>query len=79
MEETVINEKQSPGKKSSEISGISRPGDETPTPVEGAQVACYAVDKNGIKLHPQPTSDPLDPLNWSNFQKHTILSAVMLK
>lgn len=37
------------------------------------------VEKNGIKLHPQPTSDPLDPLNWSRLQKHTILGIVMFK
>lgn len=30
-------------------------------------------------VHPQPTSDPLDPLNWSRLQKHTILGIVMLK
>ena len=30
-------------------------------------------------LHPQPTSDPLDPLNWSAFQKNSILGIVMLK
>lgn len=29
--------------------------------------------------HPQATSDPLDPLNWSSFRKHTILAIVMLK
>lgn len=37
------------------------------------------VTKDGIKLHPQPTSDPLDPLNWSSLWKHTILGIVMLK
>ena len=31
------------------------------------------------KVHPQPTTDPLDPLNWSTLQKHVILSIVMLK
>lgn len=35
------------------------------------------VTKDGFRLHPQPTSDPLDPLNWSSFQKHTILGIVM--
>lgn len=38
-----------------------------------------AVNKNGIKLHPQPTADSLDPLNWSSLQKHVILSIVMFK
>ncbi|TQB72797.1 hypothetical protein MPDQ_006440 [Monascus purpureus] len=42
-------------------------------------VTATTVEKNGIKLHPQPTSDPLDPLNWSRLQKHTILGIVMFK
>ena len=52
-----------------------------PTTIQnGTQLAgAEAVHKNGIRLHPQPTSDPLDPLNWSSFQKHGILSIVMLK
>ncbi|KAF7718494.1 Uncharacterized protein PECH_003698 [Penicillium ucsense] len=33
----------------------------------------------GAKVHPQPTTDPLDPLNWSKCQKHVILGIVMLK
>ena len=37
------------------------------------------VTKDDIKLHPQPTTDPLDPLNWSWFQKHSILGIVMFK
>ncbi|KAF7506824.1 hypothetical protein GJ744_011170 [Endocarpon pusillum] len=43
------------------------------TDVEGA------VTKDGIKIHPQPTADPLDPLNWSPWRKNTILSIVMIK
>ena len=39
----------------------------------------FAVSKDGIKIHPQPTSDPLDPLNWSTVKKHTILGIVMFK
>ncbi len=35
------------------------------------------VFKDGVKLHPQPTADPLDPLNWSSFRKNTILATVM--
>ena len=35
------------------------------------------VSKDGVKLHPQPTTDPLDPLNWSWMKKHTILAIVM--
>ncbi|KAL2830078.1 major facilitator superfamily domain-containing protein [Aspergillus cavernicola] len=37
------------------------------------------IEQNGIRVHPQPTSDPLDPLNWSRLQKHTILAIVMFK
>ena len=33
--------------------------------------------KDGVRLHPQPTADPLDPLNWSWIKKHTILGIVM--
>ncbi|RJE19998.1 Mfs transporter [Aspergillus sclerotialis] len=41
--------------------------------------AIDAVEHNGIRVHPQPTADPLDPLNWSRLQKHTILGIVMFK
>jgi hypothetical protein len=33
--------------------------------------------KDGFRLQPQPTSDPLDPLNWTAFQKNTLLAIVM--
>ena len=33
--------------------------------------------RNGVPLHPQPTTDPLDPLNWSKIRKYTILAIVM--
>lgn len=31
------------------------------------------------QIFPKTTADPLDPLNWSGFRKHTILGIVMLK
>lgn len=37
------------------------------------------VTRNGFKLHPQPTTDPLDPLNWTSLRKHVILGIVMFK
>ncbi|RMZ81297.1 hypothetical protein DV737_g2573, partial [Chaetothyriales sp. CBS 132003] len=37
------------------------------------------ITRDGFRVHPQPTSDPLDPLNWSNIQKHSILAIVMFK
>ena len=39
----------------------------------------HSVMRDGVKLHPQPTVDPLDPLNWSSLKKHTILGIVMFK
>ena len=38
-----------------------------------------AVTKDGLRIHPQPTTDPLDPLNWSPWRKHSILAFVMIK
>ncbi|GKT45010.1 quinidine resistance protein 3 [Colletotrichum spaethianum] len=36
------------------------------------------LTKDGFSVHPQPVSgDAMDPLNWSPFQKHTILAIVM--
>ncbi|KAK8174275.1 major facilitator superfamily transporter [Phyllosticta citrichinensis] len=35
------------------------------------------VLKHGLRLHPQPTSDPLDPLNWSTARKNSILVILM--
>lgn len=34
------------------------------------------VDKFGKLLVPTPTADPMDPLNWSNAQKYTIVAIV---
>jgi hypothetical protein len=47
--------------------------DAVETVIEGA------VTKDGIKVHPQPTTDPLDPLNWSTWRKSVILAIVMIK
>ncbi|OCK91964.1 MFS general substrate transporter [Cenococcum geophilum 1.58] len=35
------------------------------------------IVQDGVKLHPQPTSDPLDPLNWSTGRKNGVLSTAM--
>lgn len=35
------------------------------------------LSEGGIVFHPQAVDDALDPLNWSSFQKHTILAIVM--
>lgn len=41
------------------------------------QHAEHNISKDGVRLHPQPTADPFDPLNWSSFSKHIILAIVM--
>jgi hypothetical protein len=44
----------------------------------GQITAEVLLDPNGFKLFPQPVrGDDLDPLNWTSFQKHVILSIVM--
>lgn len=44
----------------------------------GQITAEVLLDPNGFKLFPQPVrGDDLDPLNWSSWQKHVILSIVM--
>jgi hypothetical protein len=48
----------------------SRPGDTGAS--EGSNLS-----GNGTQVHPQPTNDPLDPLNWTKLRKHTILAIVM--
>lgn len=50
--------------------------------IEGSSQTTPEVDhgvvlKHGMKLHPQPTSDPLDPLNWSTARKNSILVILM--
>lgn len=51
---------------------------DVPDTEAGYITADVPVDKNGFKLFPIPVQgDPLDPLNWSWFQKHAILSIVM--
>ncbi|KAI4180612.1 MAG: hypothetical protein LQ346_006953 [Caloplaca aetnensis] len=44
---------------------------------EIGQAEDIGISKDGLKVHPQPTADPLDPLNWSSFKKNSILAIVM--
>lgn len=37
----------------------------------------FAPDAEGMEVHPWPTDDILDPLNWSKAQKWTSLGIVM--
>lgn len=49
----------------------------SPDPVDSAQGEAL-LSKSGVVLHPHPVqNDVLDPLNWSSFQKHTLLAIVM--
>lgn len=48
-----------------------------PIDSEISQSEEVGVVKDGMRVHPQPTGDPLDPLNWSAFKKHLILAIVM--
>lgn len=75
-------EKHEIGEKDTKDDAFQTSNDQiSTTPIDHGTQILYqaAVNKNGIKLHPQPTSDSLDPLNWSSFQKHTILAIVMFK
>ncbi|KAI9751275.1 MAG: hypothetical protein M4579_006128 [Chaenotheca gracillima] len=46
-------------------------------PVHSGDHQMAEMTKDGVRLHPQPTSDPLDPLNWTLWRKHIILGIVM--
>ncbi|EFQ28962.1 major facilitator superfamily transporter [Colletotrichum graminicola] len=52
-----------------------------PTPHEhgiGKTTQEVTLTKDGFSVHPQPVpGDAMDPLNWSSFQKQTILAIVM--
>ncbi|KAJ5563416.1 hypothetical protein N7535_008580 [Penicillium sp. DV-2018c] len=78
---TDINEKEQSKKTNSKYSSSDDQDNQTSMPMaQGTQILYHAaVGTNGIRLHPQPTADALDPLNWSKFQKHIILSIVMFK
>ena len=43
--------------------------------VRNSYITSSSTEKEGV--HPQPTTDPLDPLNWTALKKHTILGIVM--
>lgn len=58
---------------------ITAMDEKQPVPTELGVMGDTTLEQNGFKIHPQPTSDPLDPLNWSRLEKHTILGIVMFK
>jgi hypothetical protein len=68
--------------KSSQGNGPSTSLDQMHVSIEkgDTHLVCNAGGTtDGTKVHPQPTTDPLDPLNWSTIQKHVILAIVMFK
>ncbi|KAI9847086.1 MAG: hypothetical protein M1837_003204 [Sclerophora amabilis] len=72
--EPQLQEKNADAVKGEEVYGSQTYADkislEDRTPSEGL------LTRHGLKLHPQPTGDPLDPLNWSFWRKHMILGIV---
>ncbi|PLB44313.1 putative MFS transporter [Aspergillus steynii IBT 23096] len=58
---------------------ISLSDEKKPAPLEEANESLPNPEDEDIIIHPQRTSDPLDPLNWSWMRKHSILGIVMLK
>ena len=65
-----MNEKELNGDKHGEIK-------KAPFDAELGHSSEVGIFKEGVKVHPEPTADPLDPLNWPRWRKHTILAIVM--
>lgn len=69
-------------KETYQINGLGPSSEPMQVSIEkgDTHLVCDAgVPAERTKVHPQPTADPLDPLNWSTLQKHVILAIVMLK
>jgi hypothetical protein len=62
-----------------DIHAIDAPSQPEVNPIAHGMFRDTSLNSHTTKIHPQPTSDPLDPLNWSRFQKNAVLSIVMLK
>ncbi|KAF7173595.1 hypothetical protein CNMCM5623_005856 [Aspergillus felis] len=62
-----------------DLQRVSAIDEKQSVPIELGVIGETTIQQNGIKIHPQPTSDPLDPLNWSRLEKHSILGIVMFK
>ncbi|KAF1972471.1 major facilitator superfamily transporter [Bimuria novae-zelandiae CBS 107.79] len=59
--------------ESKKEAGVSTPTKDAPDSGHGE----VFLSDTDILRHPQAVDDALDPLNWSSFQKHTILAIVM--
>jgi hypothetical protein len=71
-----MDELTNPEKTMDEKHGIKEGPMSSHLPITGSEDVPMVM-RDGIKLHPQPTSDPLDPLNWSRWRKNAILAIVM--
>lgn len=60
----------SAGEDLSQNSGIAKHEEEAPGPLK--------MDPRGLPLSPQPTSDPMDPLNWNRWLKLMVLTEVSI-
>lgn len=83
MAATTGGEESTPGFNSKEEKILMVERDEFPSNDVGNEkgsiphVEHHIVSKDGVVLHPQPTADALDPLNWSAWKKNSILAIVM--
>lgn len=74
-----MDEKIKTNGQSGDIHVADTPSQSEVNPIDHGMFRDTSLNNYTTKTHPQPTSDPLDPLNWSRFQKNGILSIVMLK
>lgn len=83
MAATTGGEENTPGLNSKEEKILMVERDEFPSNDVSNEkgsvphVEHHIVSKDGVVLHPQPTADALDPLNWSAWKKNSILAIVM--
>lgn len=83
MAATIMGQENTPGltDKKEEILMVERDGfqsnDVGNEKGNVPHIEHHLVSKDGVVLHPQPTADALDPLNWSTCKKHSILAIVM--
>lgn len=78
----IQGERNTPGPTNKKEKIVMVEGDGSPYDVGNEKgnfpnVERHIVSKDGVILHPQPTGDALDPLNWSACKKHSILAIVM--
>lgn len=67
-------------KKAEKVLDINKTGHSTPDEKDvlgRGDGEPFELTRDGVRLHPQPTADPLDPLNWSKMRKNSILAIVM--